>query len=118
MILDAGVFIALENPSKQGVVLALVQKMRDQGILPTTNDAALSQAWRNPARQAPMARLVKATTVHSFGDPKVIGLKCGVTGTTDVVDASLAVLSDQIGVPVLTTDPDDMAALGADHREL
>jgi hypothetical protein len=39
----------------------------------------------------------------------VIGVRCRVSGTGDVVDAGLAVLADQLQMAVLTTDPDDMA---------
>lgn len=48
MILDAGVFIALDNPSKRGVVVALVEAMLAEELTPTTTEPALAQAWRNP----------------------------------------------------------------------
>lgn len=118
MIFDAGVFIALENPAQRGVVLALVERMRQDGVDPVTVDAALAQVWRNPATQVPISMLVKATTVHQFGDPKTIGMRCAMAGTSDVVDASLAVLASQLDMTVLTTDPNDMAALGANYNEL
>jgi len=118
VIFDAGVFIALENPSQRGVVLALVEKMRAEGVEPATNDAALAQAWRDPAKQVPMAMLVKATTVYPFGDPRVIGQRCAIAGTSDVVDASLAVLADQLDMTIVTTDPADMARLNVAFREL
>ncbi len=118
VILDAGVFIALDNPSKRRVVLALVRQMHADGVIPATNDAALAQAWREPARQVPLAMLIKSINVYPFGDPRVIGQRCARTGTSDVVDASLAVLADQLGVKVLTTDTADMHRLGADAAEL
>jgi hypothetical protein len=118
VIFDAGVFIALENPSQRRVVLALVERMQAEGVEPATNDAALAQAWRDPAKQVPMAMLVKATTVHPFGDSRVIGRRCAVAGTSDVVDASLAVLADQLGMAVVTADPADMAHLNVAFREL
>ena len=118
MILDAGVFIALDNPSQRRVVLELVRKMHAAGDFPATNEAALAQAWRVPSKQVPMAMLVKATTVYPFGDPRLIGSRCAHSATSDVVDASLAVLADQIGSTILTTDPSDMATLGADYAEL
>ncbi|WP_420444137.1 hypothetical protein [Candidatus Poriferisodalis sp.] len=118
MILDAGAFIALDNPAKRRVVLALVRQMQADGVVPATNDAALAQAWRDPARQVPLAMLVKAMDVYPFGDPRVVGQRCAQTGTSDVVDASLAVLADQLGVKVLTTDAADMRRLGVDAAEL
>lgn len=118
MIFDAGVFIALENPSKRRVVLALVEKLHAGGVSPATTETALAQAWRNPANQVPMAMLARATTVYPFGDPQVIGRKCGVSKTSDVVDASLAVLAAQLDTVILTTDPGDMDQLNANYREL
>lgn len=118
MILDSGVFMALDNPAQRGVVVALLQRMQAAGVEPATNDAVLAQAWRDPARQVPMAMVLRAVTVHPFGDPRVIGVRCATTGTSDVVDASLAVLSDQLAQTILTTDPADMARLGARYQEL
>lgn len=118
MIFDAGVFMALENPSQRGTVLALVQKMQAEGIDPVTNVAALAQVWRSPSTQVPVSMLVKATTVHDFGDPRVIGARCARAGTSDVVDASLAVLASQLDMTVLTTDPGDMAALETAYQAL
>ena len=118
MIFDAGVFIALENASQRRVVLALVERMQAEGIELATNEAALAQAWRDPAKQVPIAMLVKATTVYPFGDPRVIGRRCAIAGTSDVVDASLAVLADQLDMAILTTDPADMAHLNVAFSEL
>ena len=118
MILDAGVFIALDDPTRRGVIVALVQKMIAEGTPPSTNTAALAQAWRSPATQVPMTRLINATTVHPFGDPRTIGLRCATTDTSDVVAASLAVLADQRGQPNLTTEPEDFTRLGAPHQRL
>jgi hypothetical protein len=110
--------MALENPSQRRVVLALVERMQAEGVEPATNDGALAQAWRDPARQVPIAMLVKATTVYPFGDPKIVGMRCGMTGTSDVVDASLAVLADQLDLAIVTTDPVDMARLNVAFRKL
>ena len=66
----------------------------------------------------PLVMLIKSINVYPFGDPRVIGQRCARTGTSDVVDASLAVLADQLGVKVLTTDTADMHRLGADAAEL
>ena len=80
MILDSGVFIALDNPARRRVVLALLQRMQP------------------------------------VGDPRAIGARCGSCGTSDVVDASLAVLADQLDQAILTSDPTDMTRLGARHE--
>jgi hypothetical protein len=118
VILDAGVFISLDNPSQRRVVLGLIQRMQAAGVEPTTNEVVLAQAWRHPARQVPMAMLVKATTVYRFGDPKVIGMRCAASGTSDIIDASLAVLADQLNLTIVTTDPLDMAELNVAYQAL
>jgi hypothetical protein len=118
VIFDAGVFIALDNPSKRQVILDLVRQMHEEGAVPRTNEAALAQAWRDPSRQVPMAMVVRATIVHPFGDPRAIGRRCAESDTSDVVDASLAVLADQLGEKVLTTDASDLRRLGVEVVEL
>ena len=118
MIFDAGVFIALEKPSTRGVVLALVEQHLEASTLPITTNAVLAQAWREPDRQVALGRLSRTLEVYGFGDPKVVGARCGTAGTSDVVDAGLAVLADQLGETIVTTDPKDMAKLGAKHLAL
>lgn len=118
MIFDAGVFIAVESPSQRRTVLEIVDQLQVDGIELATNEAALAQAWREPARQGHMTRLVRAMDVHPFGDSRIIGQRCARTGTSDVVDASLAVLADQLGAKVLTTDAADFRRLGVDAEEL
>ena len=118
MILDSGVFVALDNPSQARVLMRLMSRMAGDDEPLSTTEAVLAQSWRNPKRQVLMKRLAAITTVHPFGDPQTIGVRCATSGTSDVVDAGLAVLADQLGDVVLTTDPDDMAQLGAVHLEL
>lgn len=118
MIFDAGVFIALDNPSKRRVVIAIVEKLQTEGVTPATTEPILAQAWRQPATQVPIARLVDAISVYPFGDAKTVGARCAQTATSDVVDASLAVLGDQLQTTILTTDPTDMQRLGARHIAL
>jgi len=118
VIFDAGVFIALDNTSQREIVQALVRKMAAEGIVPSANEAVVAQAWRDPAKQVPLTMLLKAVTVYPFGNPRTIGQRCALTDTTDVVDTSLAVLSDRLNTTILTTDPDDMAKLGANFETL
>lgn len=118
MILDAGVFIALETESKRRVIVAIVEQLKDEGNSLRTTDAALAQAWRDPARQVAMTRLLKAADVLPFGDAKTIGSLCAATETNDVVDADLAIWSQVLNDTILTTDPKDMAKLEATHVSL
>lgn len=92
--------------------------MLAEGVTPSTNELVLAQAWRNPATQVPLARLAATMDVYPFGDPKTVGLRCARSGTSDVVDASLAVLADQLATTILTTDPGDISKLEAPHIAL
>ena len=118
MIFDAGVFIALENESQRRVVVALVDQLLSESAPPLTTEAVLAQAWRDPARQVAMSRLVKATVSYPLSDPKLIGVRCKEAGTSDIVDADLSVWGEVLDDVIVTTDPIDMADLGARHVAL
>lgn len=118
MIFDAGVFIALDTKSKRRVVAAIVEQLSNDTEPILTTSPVLAQAWRDPARQVAMARLVKALDVLPFGDAKAVGARCASTGTSDVVDADLAIWADVLENTILTTDTRDMTRLGATHVSL
>jgi hypothetical protein len=49
-----------------------------------------------------------------IADPGVpVGRRLAQSGTSDVVDAHLAVVAERLGTFVLTNDPADMTRLGA-----
>lgn len=118
MIFDAGVFIALDTKSKRRVVAAIVEQMYSNQEPMRTTSPVLAQAWRDPARQVAMARLVKALDVLPFGDAKTVGARCATTGTSDVVDADLAIWAEVLNDSILTTDGGDMSKLSAPHVSL
>lgn len=118
MIFDAGVFIALETKSKRRVVAAIIEQLRNDKEPMLTTNPVLAQAWRDPARQVAMARLVKSLDVLPFGDVKVVGARCASAGTSDVVDADLAIWAEVLADTILTTDVGDMSKLGAPHVSL
>ena len=118
MIFDAGVFIALDTKSKRRVVAAIVEQLRIDEELIRTTSPVLAQAWRDPARQVAMARLVKTLDVLPFGDAKAVGVRCAATRTSDVVDADLAIWAEVLEDTILTTDARDMTKLDAPHVSL
>jgi hypothetical protein len=114
-VLDAGALIAHERRDPRVTALMEVAaKHRIEMILPS---AVLAQVWRNGARQALLSRmlrnpgLVEAPLRHA--DAKQIGELLRDSGTSDVVDANVAVLAGRLGVPVITSDPDDISRLNA-----
>ncbi len=111
MILDAGVFhLAERNPRR---LAALLQELPAAEFV--TNEAAMAQVWRDPAKQVPVTRLLAGLDVEVTGltEGRAIGILLGQATSTDVVAASLAVLARSRSQPVLTSDPHDLANLGA-----
>lgn len=77
---------------------------------------ALAQVWRDAGRQALLARFLKLPIVREelLSEPlwRSVGELCGMTGTTDVVDAAVIICARAKGAQVIvTSDPDDLRAL-------
>jgi hypothetical protein len=115
VVLDTGALIAVERRDRQvGAMLRLLQ--RDARPL-VTSGAVVAQAWRNDPRQALLARLLTGVRIEGLdgGAGRRVGTLLAATGTIDVVDGHVAHLVPD-GGSVLTSDPDDLAALVAARR--
>jgi hypothetical protein len=76
-------------------------------------DVAEGQVWRDRAgRQAVLARLLRAVEVCAVDERagRDAGVLLGRAGTSDVVDATVALLA-RPGDRILTSDPDDITRL-------
>ena len=75
----------------------------------------MAQAWRGDGRQARIARLLRAsnTSIISLNAKMAlrVGARCATTRTADIVDVSVAICARDRGQPVVTSDPDDTAAI-------
>ncbi len=76
---------------------------------------ALAQAWRNPARQVRLVRVMNSAevTTHALDGvaARSAGQLCAATATSDVIDAPVVLLARAVdGVPV-TSDPEDLHRL-------
>ena len=75
----------------------------------------LAQAWRGGSRQARLARLLRSSvcTVIAMDQRSAlrIGSLCATTGTSDVIDASVALCAHDRGHAVVTTDAADLRAI-------
>ncbi|WP_420620786.1 hypothetical protein [Candidatus Poriferisocius sp.] len=60
-----------------------------------------------------MARALRYFSIHPFDESVGVGLRLADSGTSDVVDAHLAVVAEGLGTFILTTDHDDMSRLNA-----
>lgn len=107
---DAGGLIALDRNDRRVVVL--IARIAERGLRITIPATALAQAMRNPARQARLARLIRqaGTDLVVLDGPgaTAVGRLLAHTGTTDIVDAHVAICAQRVGQAVITSDPADL----------
>jgi hypothetical protein len=112
-VLDTGALIAFERNDRTAVaIVAIAVERGDPLVVPA---AVVAQAWRDGRRQARLARLLGSDrcVVHVLDDrqARAVGQLLGVAGTTDVVDASVAICARETGLGVVTSDPGDLRRL-------
>ena len=108
--LDAGALIAFEKARSSTV--KLVARAVEQGDVLAVPAGVVAQVWRDGARQVRLRRFLASPNVEVIplddATARAVGQLCGVTGTTDVVDASVVLCARQRGHAVLTSDPEDL----------
>lgn len=109
MILDAGFLISVDRGDERArVFLSAVQRV---GESLHTSEAVVAQVWRNGARQARLAAVLKGVEVHPLDDGRAVGRLLARSRSDDVVDAHVVFLAVALTQPVLTGDPDDLSAI-------
>ena len=113
LTLDTGALIAVEAGSPR--MALLVEQAIATGAELAIPAGVLAQAWRGGARQVRIAKLLQlqVTSIVSL-DAKLalrVGARCASTGSTDVVDVSVAVCARDRGHRVITSDPGDIGAI-------
>ncbi len=105
--------IALERRDTRMLALAdELSRAQRVGYVPA---GVVAQTWRGSARQHAMVRLLRAEAIRV--DPLSedvayrLGLLLAKSGTSDVVDAHVALLARRLYATVLSSDPDDLTAL-------
>jgi predicted nucleic acid-binding protein len=118
--LDAGGLIALDRNDRR-VVILLVRAM-ERGLRVTVPATALAQAIRNPARQVRLARLIRQTSTDLIAldgpDATAVGLLLASSGTSDIVDAHVAVCARRNRQTVVTSDPEDLRRIAPELQLL
>lgn len=112
LIVDAGPLIA-DGERVNSRLWALIKRAAQRGEPLHTTHPVLAQVWREPARQANLARALRYFDIHPLDESISVGRRLGNTDTSDVVDAHLAVVAESLGTFILSSDPDDMTQLGA-----
>lgn len=120
-MLDAGALLAVERGDRSTV--RAIEIERRAGRSPVTHGGVIGQVWRaGGPRQAVLARALAGMQIRPLDDG--LGRRAGAllarAGTSDVIDAAVVLLASD-GDDILTSDPEDLAALaeaGGTHADL
>lgn len=109
VVLDAGALIAVDLADRRVIrLLELAQEIH----VPA---GALAQAWRNPARQIRLVRIMSSVgvVIHPLdaGSAHAAGQLCAATGTSDVIDASVVLVARVVNGVTVTSDSADLRRL-------
>ncbi len=112
LVLDAGAFLAVERGDRR--VMALLKQALRERRAPLSHGGVVGQVWRGGARQAELARLLRATQIVPLDLElgRSAGALLGRARAKDVIDAALVLLAGD-GDQLLTSDPDDLTTLAA-----
>ena len=110
LVLDTGALIAFERGDRQVAALIKATRRRKDRVL--TSSGCVAQAWRDGARQVLLARLLAGVAEGPLepGSSRAVGELCAAAGTTDIVDAHVALLTSDHDT-VVTSDPGDITLL-------
>lgn len=118
-VLDAGALIAVDRGDRE--VISMLKSAFQRGASVRVPAGVIAQAWRNPSRQALLARTLKRCDEVPLDGAmaRSVGQLCGWAGVSDVIDASVAIVvsnSDRLGgeIVLLTSDVADIRALLAE----
>ena len=115
IVLDAGALIALDRNDRQ--MWSALRAASDEGIRICVPAGVIAQAWRDGSRQALLSRALRHCETIPLEEmtARAAGLLCGQAGTSDVIDASVALTAAALArsgeTLVFTSDPDDIAHL-------
>ena len=111
--LDTGALIAIERGDPR--LQALLDEAQAAGADLAVPAGVVAQAWRGGTRQALLARFLRLATVTvvPLDEPeaRAAGALCARARTADIVDASVVICARKRKHAVVSSDPDDLAAL-------
>ena len=117
-VFDSGALIALERGDR--AIAVLLDEAREARETITVPAGCVAQTWRDPRRQVRLASFLRLRTVAVVPlddeDARRVGLRLAATGSTDVVDAHVALCGQRLGQVVVTSDPDDITRLAPSVR--
>ncbi len=109
-VLDAGALVAVDRRNR--MIGAQLRVLQQQGTPIRVSSAVVGQTWRDGRKQANLARVLAGVGLVpvSGDDGKRIGELLARAGSTDVVDAHVALMAVPADL-VLTSDPADIRKL-------
>ncbi len=111
--LDTGALIAIERGDRR--LQALLDEAGAIDAAIAVPAGVIAQAWRGSERQARLARFLSLgnVTAVALDEPaaRAAGSLCGLTGSADIVDASVVICARERGHAVITADKHDLRAL-------
>jgi hypothetical protein len=111
VILDAGVVVSVDRGEERARVFLTAAHRVGEPL--HTSQAVVAQVWRDGARQARLAAVLKGMDVHPLDDGRAVGALLARSRSDDVVDAHVVLLGAAFTELVLTGDPDDLTAIAA-----
>jgi predicted nucleic acid-binding protein len=111
LTLDAGALIAYERGEERIREILAVAYAR--GSVPTIPAIALAEVWRGDAKDARVARLLKACSIETVDErlARAAGRLRRATPGAATIDACIAAGVSQRGDAIATSDPGDMRNL-------
>lgn len=110
LVLDTGALIAVDRGDRR--LGAVLHEAARHSVDAITTSACVAEAWRDPARQARLARALVGIIERPLDPPAA--RQCGAllarSRTSQVADAAVALLA-QDGDVVLTVDAEDIQHL-------
>jgi predicted nucleic acid-binding protein len=119
LTLDAGALIAYERGEAR--IREILATGYARGLVPTVPAIALAEVWRGDAKDARVARLLKACSIEQLDEraARAAGSLRRATPSAGTVDACIAVGVRRRGDAIATSDPNDMRTLlGPGHTIL
>ncbi len=109
VVLDAGALIAVDRADRR--MIRLLELAQDIHV----PAGALAQAWRNPARQVRLVRVVSAdgVVIHPLdtAGARAAGQLCAAAAASDIVDASIVLVARLVNGVTVTGAYDDLRRL-------
>jgi predicted nucleic acid-binding protein len=111
LTLDAGALIAYERGQER--IRKILAVSYERGFVPTIPAVALAEVWRGDAKDARVARLLKASSIEILDEriARAAGSLRRATHGANAIDACIAVGVRHRGDAIATSDPGDMRAL-------